>query len=296
MNPADLPKLKTRLKTRRLANAFGAEVMDIDLRERQDDATIASIRALWNEYGILLFRNQPLSAQQLIDYSRCFGELDRHETVKPLRHAEVPELAVLSTIPVDGKPSPTEMVGRHWHSDLSYTTRPPLGSIFHAQLLPEIGGDTLFARTAAAYDALSDTMKKVIEPLWAVHDYMQVESMKRRDPAIVAELGRNNPPVAQPIVRVHEETGRKTLYVGDQLTRRIVGMTERESAPLLKFLAEHMVDPLFTYRQKWQKNDIIMWDNRGTMHLALADFPPGSHRYCVRTTILGSPSGHLYQA
>jgi len=187
----------------------------------------------------------------------------------------VPELAVLSTIPVDGKPSPTEMVGRHWHSDLSYTTRPPLGSIFHAQILPEIGGDTLFTSTAAAYDALSDTMKKVIEPLWAVHDYMQVESMKRRDPAIVAQLGKNNPPVEQPIVRVHEETGRKTLYVGDQLSRRIVGMTERESAPLLRFLCEHMVDPLFTYRQKWQKNDIIMWDNRSTMHLALADFPPG---------------------
>ena len=292
MHPADLPKLKTR----RLANAFGAEIMDLDLRERPDDATIASIRALWNEYGILLIRNQDLSAQQLIDYSRRFGELDLHETVKPLRHAEVPELAVLSTIPVDGKPSPTEMVGRHWHSDLSYTTRPPLGSIFHAQILPEIGGDTLFASTAAAYDALSDTMKKVIEPLWAVHDYMQVESMKRRDPAIVAQLGKSNPPVEQPVVRVHEETGRKTLYVGDQLTRRIVGMTERESAPLLNFLSGHIVDPLFTYRQKWQKNDIIMWDNRSTMHLALADFPPGSHRYCVRTTILGSPSGHYYQA
>lgn len=291
MNPNDLPKLKLR----RLSNAFGAEIMDIDLRRRQDDATIASIRAAWNENGILLFRNQDLSAQQLIDYSRRFGELDLHETVKPLRHQEVPELAVLSNIPVDGKPSPTEMVGRHWHSDLSYTTRPPLGSIFHAQILPEVGGDTLFTSTAAAYDGLSEAMKKMIEPLWAVHDYMQVESMKRRDPAIVAELGKNNPPVAQPIVRVHEETGRKTLYVGDQLTRRIVGMTERESAPLLKFLAEHMQDPLFTYRQKWQKNDVIMWDNRSTMHLALADYPKGQPRYCVRTTILGNPSGYLYQ-
>jgi taurine dioxygenase len=291
MNPNDLPKLKTR----RLSNAFGIEIMDVDLRQQLDDATIASIRALWNEYGIVLFRGQDITADQLIAYSRRFGELDLHETVKPLRHQEVPELAVLSTIPVDGKPSPTEQVGRHWHSDLSYTTRPPLGSIFHAQILPEVGGDTLFTSTAAAYDALSDAMKKMIEPLWAVHDYMQVESMKRRDPAIVAQLGKNNPPVAQPIVRVHEETGRKTLYVGDQLTRRIVGMTERESAPLLKFLAEHMTDPLFTYRQKWQKNDLIMWDNRSTMHLALADFPPGTHRYCVRTTILGSPSGYLYK-
>ena len=292
MNAADLPKLKTR----RLANAFGVEIMDMDLRERLDDATIASIRALWNEYGIVLMRNQDITSGQLIEYSRRFGELDLHETVKPLRHSEIPELAVLSTIPVNGKPSPTEMVGRHWHSDLSYTTRPPLGSIFHAQILPEIGGDTLFTSTAAAYDALSDAMKKMIEPLWAVHDYMMVESMKRRDPAIVAQLGKSNPPVAQPVVRVHDETGRKTLYVGEQLTKRIVGMTERESAPLLRFLCEHMVDPLFTYRQKWRKNDLIMWDNRSTMHLALADFPAGSHRYCVRTTVLGSPSGYLYEA
>ena len=291
MNANDVPKLKTR----RLSNAFGIEIMDVDLRQRLDDATIASIRALWVEHGIVLLRNQDVSAQQLIDYSRRFGELDLHETVKPLRHKEIPELAVLSTIPVDGKPSPTEMVGRHWHSDLSYTTRPPMGSIFHAQILPDIGGDTLFTSTAAAYDGLSDGMKKMIEPLWAIHDYMQVESMKRRDPAIVAELRKNNPPVAQPLVRTHEETGRKTLYVGDQLTRCIVGMTERESAPLLKFLAEHAADPLYTFRQKWQKNDIIMWDNRSTMHLALADFPKGSHRYCVRTTVLGTPSGYLYQ-
>ncbi len=96
-------------------------------------------------------------------------------------------------------------------------------------------------------------------------------------------------------MRVHEETGRKTLYVGDQLTRRIVGMTEKESAPILRFLAEHLQDPLYTYRQKWRKNDVIMWDNRSTMHLALADYPKGQPRYCVRTTILGNPSGYLYK-
>jgi len=290
MNATDLPKLKTR----RLSYAFGVEVMDVDLRKRLDDATIAAIRALWNEYGIVLMRGQDISPQQLIEYSRRFGELDLHEALKPLRHPDFPELFVLSTIPVNGKPSVTENVGRHWHSDLSYTTRPPTGSIFHAQILPEVGGDTLFTSTAAAYDALSATMQQVIEPLWAVHDYMQVENMKKRDPALVAELRKTTPPVAQPLVRPHSETGRKTLYMGEQVTRRIVGMTEAESAPLLRFLAGHMVDPLFTYRQKWQKNDLIMWDNRSTMHLALADFEPGAHRYCIRTTILGTPSGYLY--
>jgi len=282
-----------KLQTRRLSNAFGVEILDLNLHETLRDETIAEIRALWNEYGIVLVRGQDITPRQLIAYSRRFGELDLHETLKPFRHPDHPELFVLSTIPVNGKPSVSENVGRHWHSDLSYTKRPPLGSIFHALILPEVGGDTMFTSMHAAYDALSDTMKRLIEGLEAVHDYMGVENMKKRDPKLVAELREANPPIAQPLVRVHAETGRKALYLSEQMTKRIVGMTERESMPLLRFLFEHSVDPLFTYRHKWQRHDVIMWDNRSTMHLALADFAPGAHRYCMRTTIVGQPSGYV---
>jgi taurine dioxygenase len=281
------------LQTRRLSNAFGIEVLGVSLRDTLPDETIAEIRKLWNEYGIVLLRGQDITPAQLIAYSRRFGELDLHETLKPFRHPEHPELFVLSTIPVNGKPSVSENVGRHWHSDLSYTTRPPLGSIFHAQVLPEVGGDTMFTSMHAAYDALSEKMKQLIDGLEAVHDYMGVENMKKRDPKLVAELREANPPIAQPLVRVHPETGRKALYLSEQMTKRIIGMTERESMPLLRFLFEHSVDPLFTYRHKWEKHDVIMWDNRSTMHLALADFPAGAHRYCMRTTILGQPSGYV---
>jgi taurine dioxygenase len=283
------------LQTRRLSNAFGVEILGLNLQDTLSDETIAEIRALWNEYGIVLLRGQDITPDQLIAYSRRFGELDLHETLKPFRHPGHPELFVLSTIPVDGKPSVSENVGRHWHSDLSYTTRPPLGSIFHALTLPDVGGDTMFTSMHAAYDALSDKMKELIEGLEAVHDYMGVENMKKRDPKLVAELREANPPIAQPLVRVHAETGRKALYLSEQMTKRIVGMTERESMPLLRFLFEHSVDPLFTYRHKWQPHDMIMWDNRSTMHLALADFPPRAHRYCMRTTILGQPSGYVVE-
>ena len=283
------------LKTRRLSNAFGVEITGPDLRQPLPADTIAEIRRLWNENGIVLLRGQEITPAQLIAYSRGFGELDLHETVKPFRHPDHPELFVLSTIPVDGKPSVSENVGRHWHSDLSYTLRPPLGSIFHAQILPEVGGDTVFTSTQAAYEGLSDTLKSVIEPLWAVHDYMGVENMKRRDPALVAQLKAANPPIAQPLVRPHSETGKKCLYLSEQMTHRIVGMTEAESRPILRMLYEHSVDPLYTYRHKWSSNDIILWDNRSTMHLALADFAPGAHRYCMRTTILGTPSGYVYR-
>lgn len=281
------------LQTRRLSHAFGVELLGLDLRAPLSDVAIAEIRRLWNTHGIVLIRGQDISVEQHVAFSRRFGELDLHETLKPFRHAAHPELLVLSTIPVDGKPSASENVGRHWHSDLSYTTRPPLGSVFHAQILPEVGGDTVFASMGAAYDALSEKMKSLIDDLAAVHDYMGVENMKKRDPALVAELRKANPPVAQPLVRVHEETGRKCLYLSEQMTKVIVGMSERESAPLLRFLFEHAVDPLFTYRHKWARHDLLLWDNRSTMHLALADFDPGAHRYCVRTTILGSPSGTI---
>ena len=283
------------LQTRRLSNAFGVEVLGLDLSANLTDETIGEIRSLWNEYGIVLLRGQDITPGQLIAYSRRFGELDLHETLKPFRHPGHPELFVLSTIPVNGKPSVSENVGRHWHSDLSYTTRPPLGSIFHALVLPDVGGDTMFTSMHAAYDALSEKMKELIEGLEAVHDYMGVENMKKRDPKLVAELREANPPIAQPLVRVHAETGRKALYLSEQMTKRIVGMTERESMPLLRFLFEHSVDPLFTYRHKWQRHDIIMWDNRSTMHLALADFAPGAHRYCMRTTIMGQPSGYVVE-
>jgi taurine dioxygenase len=283
------------LRTRKLSHAFGIEILGADLREALSDATIAEIRALWNEHGIVLLRGQDITPAQLIAYSRRFGELDLHETLKPFRHPEHPELFVLSTIPVDGKPSVSENVGRHWHSDLSYTPLPPLGSIFHAQILPDVGGDTMFASMAAAYDGLSEKLKEMIEGLEAVHDYMGVENMKKRDPKLVATLREANPPVAQPLVRAHWETGRKCLYLSEQMTKRIVGMTERESMPMLRMLFEHSVDPLYTYRHKWTPNDIIMWDNRSTMHLALSDFAPGAHRYCMRTTILGRPSGYLVE-
>jgi len=289
------PALSKRFRTRRLSAVFGAEIEGLDLSGELSDEDIAEIRRLWNVCGLVLVRDQHFTIAQHIAFSRRFGVLDLNETLLPFRHAEHPELLVLSTIPVDGKPSKSENVGRHWHTDLSYTTRPPLGSLFHCHVIPEVGGDTVFANMAAAYDALSDSFKQRIEGLEAVHDYMQVENMKRRDPAMVAELKKLNPPVAQPLVRVHPETGRKTLYLGEQVARRIVGMSEKEGAAILYFLHEHAVDPLFTYRHRYRVHDLILWDNRQLMHLALADFPPGAHRYCVRTTIVGTPSGRIFR-
>ncbi len=130
------PALSTRFRTRRLSAVFGVEIEDLDLRRELTDGDIAEIRRLWNACGLVLVRGQDFTIAQHIAFSRRFGTLDLNETLVPFRHAVHPELLVLSTIPIDGKPSKSENVGRHWHTDLSYTTRPPLGSLFHCHVIP----------------------------------------------------------------------------------------------------------------------------------------------------------------
>lgn len=279
------------LQTKRLTNKFGVEIAGLDLSKPIDDATIAEVWKVWNEQGLVLMRGQAITPDQHIAFSRRFGELDKHEALEPFRHPQYDEIFMVSTIPVNGKPSASENVGRHWHSDLSYTQHPAMGSLFHCQVVPDVGGDTLFANTVAAYDALSDKMKEVIDGLWGVHDYLATPTQKLKSPEVLARLRELHRPIAQPLVLTHPVTGRKALYIAETLITHFVGMTPEESQPLVRFLFNHTIDPLYTYRHKWTKGDFIMWDNRSLIHIALSDFEKGAHRLFFRTTILGEQRG-----
>lgn len=280
------------LKTKRLTNKFGVEITDLDLSQPIDDATIADIWKVWNEQGLVLIRNQTLTPEQHIEFSRRFGALDQHAALEPFRHPQYDEIFMVSTIPVNGKPSASENVGRHWHSDLSYTLHPAMGSLFHCQVVPDVGGDTLFASTTAAYESLSDRMKELIDPLWSVHDYLSTPTQKLKSPEVLQRLRELHRPIAQPLVLTHPVTGRKALYIAETLITHFVGMTPEESQPLVRFLFNHTVDPLYTYRHKWTKGDFIMWDNRSLIHIALSDFEKGAHRLFFRTTVLGEQRGY----
>jgi taurine dioxygenase len=282
--------------TKRLTYKFGLEITGFDARTDASPESIARLSKLWEEHGVLLLRGQDLSPQELIDFSAKFGELDKHEALAPYRHPEYKEIYVVSTIPVNGKPSPTENLGRHWHSDLSYTLTPPRGSLFHCQVVPEVGGDTMFANVEAAYEGLSDGMKKLIHDLEVVHDFMATPVNKKKDPATAAELRGLNPLVIQPLVRVHPDTGKKSLYISEFFTTQIIGMTEKESAPILRMLFEHSIDPIYTYRHKYTKHDLVMWDNRNLIHVGVPDFDKKEPRHFLRTTVLGSPSGRPFAA
>jgi len=282
------------LKLRRLSYALGAEVCDVNVAAPMSEAFFGEIYQAFLQHGVLLFGGQDVTREQHIEFSRRFGELDRHDALPRDRHPGYPELLMVTNEPkADGSPSDTKYTGRQWHSDMSFTTAPSLGSLLRCYVAPDVGGDTLFANMYLAYDALSDGMKVLIADLHGIHlsGTRKIANSESGVPR-ADEQRRLNPPVAQPVVRVHRETGRKALYIGEKV-KRFDGMTEAESRPLIDFLVRHATRPEFVYRHQWRKNDILAWDNRCTMHQALGDFDENQLRHLERTTVLGTPSGYV---
>ena len=189
------------LKIRRLSNALGAEICDINIAQPMSESTFGEIHQIFLEYGILLFRNQHISREQHIAFSRHFGELDRHESLPRDRHPDYPELLLVTNRPnPDGSPSDSRYTGRLWHSDLSYTTQPALGSLLRCFNLPEVGGDTLFCNMSMAYAALSTGMKTLIADLHGIHlSGTRKINNAETGTARAAEVMRLNPPIAQPL-------------------------------------------------------------------------------------------------
>jgi taurine dioxygenase len=282
------------LKLRKLSYALGAQVCDINVAAPLSEAQFGEIYQAFLDNGILLFRDQDITREQHIEFSRRFGELDKHESLPRDRHPQYPELLLVTNEPnADGTPSNSRYTGRQWHSDMSFTPVPSLGSLLKSYAVPEVGGDTLFANMTLAYDTLSDGMKKLIAGLHGI----QLAGTRKINHAPtgldrLAEQKKLNPPIAQPVVRTHPETGKKALYLGDKV-KRFDGMTEAESLPLIKYLNAHATKAEFLYRHPWRKHDIVVWDNRCTMHQALGDFDETQRRHMERTTVLGTPSGYV---
>ncbi len=281
------------LQTRRLARTFGAEIMGVDLSQPIGKALRAELQQAFLDYGVVLYRDQNLTPEQQITLTSVFGEPDPNASVPDYRHPDYPEILLLTNERRNGKVSVSARVGQQWHSDQSMIVRPTLGSILHAQSIPDVGGDTMFADMYAAYDALSSGMKAMLEPMRAVHDVLKAGHLAGRDPEFLAAKKMAVPPVVHSVVRVHPETGRKALYVNEMMTSHFADMTEDESAPLLNYLFQHSTQPRFTYRHQWRRHDLLMWDNRCTMHLALGDFDPSQLRKMHRTALVGAINGEL---
>jgi len=277
-----------------LGHAMGAEVTGLDLTRPLDVETLRRVHEAWLRHVVLVFPgNAHLSPAQHIGFSRNFGTLDTHASQAPETLLEGhPEILVVSNRPRAGRPSQTRNTGRNWHTDLSYSLRPAKGAALLCLEKPAVGGDTMWANLSMAHETLSPRMQAIIADLEAVHDVTLVRGLFQRDPALVAEMRRRNPPVVHPMVRVHPETGRKSLLAGERVSH-ILGLTEEESRALLDFLNAHATSPEFVYRHRWRVGDIVLWDNRCTCHVALPDFDQREPRHMLRCSMQGEAMGRL---
>ncbi|WP_418130692.1 TauD/TfdA family dioxygenase [Variovorax sp. 375MFSha3.1] len=267
----------------------GAEVVGLDISKPINTEDFTRLHKAHLDHHVLVFRNQQITPQEHIDFSRRFGPLEIH-VLHQFQLKNHPEILIVSNIKENGEPIGLGDAGVYWHSDISYKPKPSLGSLLHAQELPSEGGDTLFADQHLAWESLSSELQQRILPLKAEHSYLaKYEELRAKNPwrpkLSQAQIDQVAPAV-QPVVRTHPETGRKALFVSEHFTTRIVGLPQEESDALLAELFAHSVKPEFVYRHRWAPHDLVFWDNRSLMHLA-AGTPDHLRRRLNRTTIVG---------
>ena len=268
--------------------ALAAEVRGLDLSEPTDDRTFAVIEHAYDEYGVLFFRDQRITPEQQVAFTRRFGEIEFNIFGERWSVPGCPEIVVVSNITDNGMPIGIRRAGENWHSDMCYTARPPRGTILYAIETPELYGlplgDTEFASAAAAWDALPESLRRRIEGRRAVFDFT---ARKRSFPPTREEIERN-PPVRHPIVRTHPKTERKCLYVMRDDCTGIEGIATEEAEALICALADHIVKPQFIYRHHWRRGDLLMWDNCTVQHRAIQDYDLPQRRKMHRTTMGGA--------
>lgn len=269
--------------------AVGAEIIGLDLTQPLSDTDFARVHQAHLDHHVVVFRDQRITPEQQIAFSRRFGELQIH-VLKQFLLAGHPEILIVSNIVENGTPVGLGDAGKFWHSDLSYKPLPSLGSMLHAQELPSEGGDTLFADMHKALAALPAELRKAIEGRSAAHSYTARYSETKFEgnwrPTLSAEQLAQVQEVVHPVVRTHPENGRPALFVSEGFTTRIVGLPEDESRQLLEELYRYSVLPENIYRHQWQPHDLVFWDNRSLIHLA-AGCPSHLRRKLYRTTIQG---------
>ena len=268
---------------------LGAQVLGLDLAQPLSPGDFQRLHHAHLDHHVLVFRDQRITPRQQVDFSRRFGPLQIH-VLRQFQLPTQPEVLIISNIVENGQPIGLGDAGHFWHSDLSYKEVPSLGSMLHAQELPDEGGDTVFANMHLAWESLPAALRHAVRGARAEHSYLsQYEELRRRNPwrpALTQAQIDEVTPVTHPVVRVHPETGRRALFVSEHFTTRIVGLPDDESRALLDELFAHSVRPEHLYVHRWQPHDLVFWDNRSLMHLATG-CPPEQRRKLYRTTIEG---------
>lgn len=268
-------------RVERLGVKLGAEISGLDLKEPMAPSTFAAFEAALIEHKVLVLRDQHLTTAQHVAMSRMFGELEVH----PMRpQGEFPEILVLD----NHKDNPV-LSTDVWHSDTTFRRNPTKYTILRCQIMPALGGDTLWADMEAAYAGLSDPFRRTIEGLRAVHDFQNFRVLFKNtdeDRARLRKMEELFPNPSHPVVRTHPVSGRRSIYVNPQFTLRIEGLKAAESRAILDVLFAQAQVPEYQFRLRWTPGAIVFWDNRSTQHYAANDYYP-ERRRMERTAVVG---------
>lgn len=274
------------LDIRPIAGAIGAEIHGIDLSEDLADTTVAAIRRALLDHLVIFFRDQTLPPARFLGLAKRFGTPIEYPFVKGLDG--FPEIIAVTKLEHE-----RHNFGGIWHSDTTYLTQPPMGTLLVAREVPQAGGDTLFANQYLAYETLSPRMRALLDGLHAISSSAKADVSRTREDRIKSDgttKAREALEAAHPVVRTHPETGRKALYVNVAHTARFADTTEEESKGLLDFLFRHQVRPEFTCRFRWQAGSLAFWDNRCALHNPINDYH-GYRRVMHRITLAGDTPG-----
>jgi taurine dioxygenase len=278
----DAARSTAALEFERLAPALGAVVHNLDLSQDLPEPVIQAILAGLETHQVLFFRDQTITPQQQRDFAARFGELHVHPVYPS--HETVPEIMILE---YDDNAKAHQ---NNWHTDVTFIETPPFGSVLYADDVPPSGGDTIWASTYAAFEALPAPLQGFLSGLHAVHDFTKNFTPERfRAYGVEGKVGETyakHKPVLHPVVRTNPLTGRRGLFVNRSFTSHIEGLERRESDALLAFLYQHLETPEFQVRFRWAQGSVAFWDNRFTQHYALSDYFPQARRV-RRATILG---------
>ena len=267
---------------------LGAEVLGIDLKSL-DEAQFAAFKRAWHRHEVLLVRGQTLSDQDLVTFSRRFGDLDWAPVQETGRRfvEGIPEIYIVSNVKVNDEPIGSLGSGEAvWHTDMSYLDVPPMASMLYALEVPPVGGNTSFCSMYAVYDALQAELKQRIATLKIKHDGTYNSGGYLRQGVTPSDDPKTSPGAVHPLVCTHPDTGRQMLYLGRRRNAYLLGLELAESETLLNELWQYVERPEFSWEHVWQVGDLVIWDNRCTMHRRDA-FDPHSRRIMHRTQVKG---------
>jgi taurine dioxygenase len=292
------------LEIRPLAGHIGAEIFGVDISQPLDPAVVAEIRTTLLKWKVIFFRDQELTQAQHIAFGRQFGTVTPAHPTLPAAFPDYPEILLLDNQQMmkqekaaRPKDEPTAKADRpsgsplaiesRWHTDVTFVPNPPMGSILRGLVVPPYGGDTQWTNLVVAYQELSAPLQRLCDELHAVHHNYLPISRGELGGALKKQFQSQDIRSVHPVVRVHPETGEKSLFVNPNFTSHIVELSRAEGNHLLALLYEHLSAAAYTCRFRWQPNSIAFWDNRATCHLVPTDVPAGMHRSMQRITLAG---------